>query len=193
MSHMCSLQKTSLCMQTVINSLPLLELHAPVQQCTEEDKQPDWAWPSHLRREVLRSQAVVNAVSELLHAGAFQSPSGALQGKAASLTNSTIGERNRGLSSGVAPRPGAPASPGAPTSGSSSVAWALEFLAAFLGDGRATAQPDTVMQVCTPLPAVCALYNSLTDRRSARLPWIARREAKHSSIRNTPVMQALER
>ena len=71
------------------------------------------------------TQAVVDAVAALLSAGAFSPGQGAAEG------GDTSGEAGASSSSGGGGRP----------------AWALDFLARHLGDGRATAAPDTVMQV----------------------------------------------
>ena len=71
------------------------------------------------------TQAVVDAVAALLSAGAFSPGQGAAEG------GDTSGDAGASSSSGGGGRP----------------AWALDFLARHLGDGRATAAPDTVMQV----------------------------------------------
>lgn len=73
-------------------------------------------------------QAVVDAVAELLHAGAFDEAATRVHDGSDSSADS------RGADSG----------------GHGAEAWALDFLAAFLGDGRATAAPGTVMQVHEP-------------------------------------------
>lgn len=71
------------------------------------------------------TQAVVDAVAALLSAGALSPGQGAAEGR------DTSGDVGASSSSGGGGQP----------------AWALDFLATHLGDGRATAAPDTVMQV----------------------------------------------